>query len=145
PQALVDVVEKLPRLLPRARQPVQHARLDHVFGIVAFADEVDRAVVDRLHHVALGLQLRTSHDRTEAGNDPCGVVGQGEQGVHRIDATANPCAGEVIELRVAHGCGDVAYGKHVRVAEEHVDIAARVRFDQVAVVDPLAAGGHRSI
>ena len=90
------------------------------------------------------LQLRAAHHRAEAGDDPRRVVAQLQQPIHGIDAAADPRAGEVVQLRIARRRRDVADGEHVRVAEEDVDVAARVRFDQVAVVDALAAGVHRS-
>ena len=69
-----------------------------------------------------------------------------QQPCHRVDAAAEPRAGEVVELRIARRRRDVADGEHVRVAEEDVDVAARVRLDQIAVVDALAcqrSSSHR--
>src|SRR5204863_5360028 len=62
-----------------------------------------------------------------------------------IDTSADPGAGEIVELRIPRRRRDVADGQHVRIAEADVDVSARVRFDQIAVVDSLASGGHRSV
>src|SRR5579862_6530527 len=64
PEALVNVVKEPARILPRAPNAVEHAGLGHVVGAVALAHAIDRAVVDRLHHVVVGLQLRSAHHRT---------------------------------------------------------------------------------
>ncbi len=116
-------------------KPAQEARLDHVLGAIALAYPIDGAVVDGLHHVALGLQLRAAHHRAEAGHNPRVGVAQLHKPGQGVDASANPRAGQVVQFRIPSGRRDVADGQHVRLAEEDVDVSARVSFDEVPVVD----------
>ena len=58
PQPFVHVVEELLRdPSTSAASPFRTPALSMSSALVALAHAIDRAVVDRLHHVALGLQL----------------------------------------------------------------------------------------
>src|SRR4030088_1148704 len=55
PQPFVNGTDERVGIAPRPREPAQEACFDHVLSAVAFSHPIDRAVVDGLHHVALGL------------------------------------------------------------------------------------------
>jgi hypothetical protein len=67
-------------------------------GRVALAGAIDRAVVDDLHHVVLGLQFRAT--REEARDNPRLVVAPQHRSI--ASARRDPRAGEIIQLRIAH-------------------------------------------
>src|SRR5215813_5763978 len=69
PQPFLDVVEKFLRIPPGPPDPVHHTGVEHVPRVVSLADAIDRAVVERLHDVVLGLQIHAAEHGTVAGND----------------------------------------------------------------------------
>ena len=135
PQTFVDVIKKFFGIVKSPGQTVHHARLQHVLGAVALANAVNRSLIDGCQHVALGLQFRAAHHGTITGDDPRVVVAELQELVHRIDASADPGAGEVIQFWIAYWRYHIAGGQHVGISKENVDVSARVRCDKVTVVD----------
>src|SRR5262245_54687030 len=135
PQSFVDVIKKFFRILKTPGQTVHHARLQHVLGAVALANAVDCSLIDGSHHIALGLQFRAAHHGTRTGDDPRVVVAELQELVHRIDASADPGAGEVIQFWIAYWRYNIAGSQHVGNSKKNIDVSARVGCDKVTVVD----------
>jgi len=109
--------------------------IEHVLCAAAMIGELGRAIVEMLHHLALRLQLRASHHRPVRRHDPGCVIGQRDELAHRIDPPTEPAARVPVERRITQGRGHVTDCQNVRVPEEHVNVAARVSFEQVAALN----------
>src|SRR5436190_23896358 len=70
PQPLARVVQKLLRVLPRAREPVHHPAGQHVLRPFAFPDLLEQSLADLFHDVALGLEFGAAHGGPVCRNDP---------------------------------------------------------------------------
>src|SRR5688572_30670305 len=98
--ALSGVVEELARVLPGAGQTAQDTVLQHIRGTVPLEHPRPHATAHLLHHVALGLEFSASHRETGSGHDPGLFVAESQDLVHRVEATADPRAGEKVERRI---------------------------------------------
>src|SRR5438093_7767166 len=135
PQPFVDVIEEFIGIVKSPGQTIHHARFQHVLGAVPLANSIERSVIDGLHHIALGLQLRAAHHGAVSGDDSRLVVAELQQPIHCVDPSADPRAGEVIQFGITRGRRYIADCKHVAVSEDHVEFHAGVRFNKVAIVD----------
>ncbi len=80
--------------------------------------------------------------RPVARHEPRAPIADLEQPRERIDSPAEPAAAEPIEHGVALRRYDVTDSNHVRVWERHIDVAVRVRFEQITVLDAPAPNGR---
>ncbi len=64
------------------------------------------------------------------------------QRIHAVEIAGDPAVRADVENRVRADGNDIRTDEHIRVLEEHVDVAVRVRFRHQRVVDRLAAEGQ---
>src|SRR5881394_456940 len=143
PESLMQVVEELRGILERAAEPVEHAGLLHVRGRLAEPHVLDHPVEELRHRVELRLHLHAPDDGPDARHETCLLVAEREQARERIETPAEPAAAEPVELGIAPRRERAADRDDVHVRKEDVDVAVRVRLEQVAVVDsPIADRGR---
>ena len=89
--------------------------------------------------IAASACRSAASDRTCTGNDSCRVIGQLDQLLRCIHDPAQPPTGRIVEDGVASDRNNVARDEDVLIAEKDVDVAIRVRLEQVAVFDLLVS------
>ena len=105
---------------------------------------VGDAFAHRRAELQLRFELGAAASRAESRHDLGRAIGRIEQRASRGLEAADPAAGRIVGNRVRADREQRASGEHVRIGEEHRDVAVRVRPRQVAVFDFAAAEVERA-